>query len=99
LTALGVPGGEFGQFVYGDTQQQVVYGDGFVCIGGQVARFPVQAVGSDGRAQLAVDNAGLPFGGGDLIPGTTWNFQFVHRDTASPTGSFNLTDAVSVLFE
>ena len=65
----------------------------------QVARFPVQVVGGDGRVQLAVDNAGLPFGGGDLIPGTTWNFQFVYRDTASPTAPFNLTDAVSVLFE
>lgn len=98
LNALQLPGGEFGQFVYGDGQQHKPFGDGFVCVKGQVARFPVQQIAGAGTLQLAVDNQGLPPGGGALLPGSTWNFQLVHRDTASP-GGFNLTDAVSVLFE
>ena len=98
LTAKNLPAGEFGQFVYGSQTQQVPYSDGFVCVSGQVARFPVQVIGGAGRAQLGVDNQMLPPGGGALFPGSTWHFQFVHRDTAGG-GGFNFTDGVSVLFE
>jgi hypothetical protein len=99
LTSIHLPTGQFGQFFYGDQTQQAPFGDGFVCIAGQLARFPVLVVGADGRAALAVDSGNLPPGGGALMPGTTWYFQFIHRDTMSLTGNFNLTDAVSVLFE
>ncbi len=98
LSALGMPGGEFGQFVYGDVRQQVPFGSGFLCVTGQLARFPVQVVDTGGRAILDVDNTNLPVGGGDLTMGTSWHFQFVYRDSLAG-GGYNTTDGVSVLFE
>lgn len=98
LWGVDLPAGEFGRFFYGDGSIQVPYGDGFVCVGGQVARFGVVTVGGGGVAEYAVDNTNLPPNGGAILPGTTWNFQMVHRDK-NPTSTFNFTDALSVTFE
>ncbi len=97
LQAYDLPPGNIGRFLYGDQKQHLPYGSGLLCVTGQLARFPVQNIGPAGRAVLTVDNTNLPVGGGLLLPGTTWNFQFAFRDTAG--GTSNLTDAVSVLFE
>lgn len=97
LWARDAPPNEFGQFFYGDLTAQNPFGDGFVCIAGQVARFSIQSTSSQGLAAFAVDNTNLPAGGGAIVVGSTWNFQFVYRDGGSATG-FNLTDAVGVTF-
>lgn len=100
LTAQDLPAGRFGRFMYGDTQTQVPWGAGTICVSGQAVGFDVQTIGPAGRATLEVDNMNLPGGGGQLLAGSTWNFQFVFRD--APAGNprwVNLTNAVQVMFE
>jgi len=99
LWGAHVPPGMFGRFFYGDAMTQVPFGDGFTCVAGQVARFAVVQSGGDGVISFPVDYANLPPNGGAILPGTTWNFQLVYRDTGSSTATFNLTDALSITFE
>ena len=100
LLVTDLPGGEFGAYFYGDMAQNVPFGNGFSCVGGQVAAFPVQVAGGAGRVPLEIDNASLPAGGGALAAGSSWNFQYVYRDTASMMGAtFNTSDALTITFE
>ena len=98
LWGVNLPPQEFGQFFYGDQTTQLPFGDGYVCLAGQVARFPVVQTTDTGVTSFAVDYTNLPPNGGVILPGTTWGFQLVHRDGKSQTGTFNLTDALSVAF-
>ena len=53
--------------------------------------------GGSGRLAFAVDFSGLP-NGGDITAGSTWNFQAWYRDPAGGGTSFNLSDAIEILF-
>jgi hypothetical protein len=105
LTAQGATPNQFALFFYGPEQTQMPLGDGFLCIGpGATGLFrlgPAQLIDGTGRLTRAVDFEAAPAnaGSGEVLPGSTWNFQMWHRDSmaAGGTGS-NLTDAVSVTF-
>lgn len=100
LLVTDLPSGEFGAYFYGDVAQSVPFGNGFSCVGGQVAAFPVQVAAGAGNVSLEIDNASLPAGGGALAAGSSWNFQYVYRDSASTMGAaFNTSDALTVTFE
>jgi len=99
LWATGLPSKEMGIFFYADGQTSLPIGDGFLCLAGQVARFPVQVIPKSGLATLPIDNGNLPLGGGALFAGSSWGFQFMYRDTSKPASTgFNLSDAVTVDF-
>lgn len=75
-------------------------GEGNLCLGGSIARLSLfQAVAdASGEVSVQLDFANLP-ALVQLLPGTTWSFQWWHRDT-SPTGpSSNTSDAVEIAFE
>lgn len=100
LVVSDLPGGEFGAYFYGDMAQSTPFGNGELCVGGQVAAFPVQVPGAAGNAVLEIDNVSLPAGGGALTAGSSWNFQYLYRDSAATTGAtFNTSDALTILFE
>lgn len=97
LYSLGAPSGEFGLFFYGATQVQVGFGDGTICVGGSLKRLPVVKVDTFGMASYDVDFNDLP-AGGDIDPGSTWNFQFWFRDPGAGGSGFNFSDGLSAVF-
>jgi hypothetical protein len=96
----------FGLVYMGPAQTQAPFGDGLRCVGpGALGffRFPVMQADGSGSFMLGpglvAASASLP-PGGQIQPGSTWNFQCWYRDPNGPCGSgFNLSNGVSVLFE
>jgi len=97
LSASQLPPGQFGIFYYGPNQVQIPFGNGFRCVGGSVFRLPVLTIDSQGSAAFSPDLTNLP-PGGDITPGSTWNFQFWFRDPPAGGAGFDLTDGVEVRF-
>lgn len=103
LTVAGAVPLKFGLFFYGPTQVQVPLGDGFLCIGSGAPGIyrlpPPQQAGFFGEGTRALDlNDPLhTSGGGAIEAGSSWNFQYWYRDSASP-GGFNLSDGLAVQF-
>ena len=97
LLANGVPSNQFGLFFYGPSQTQTPLGDGTFCIGGNVNRLPVTNSGPTGTVSFALDFGSLP-PAGEILPGSTWNFQFWYRDPLFGGAGFNFSDAVSIEF-
>jgi hypothetical protein len=105
LIALGSVPSQFGLFYYGPQQTQVLFGDGFRCVGsGGIGIFrlrPILQADATGRAHLDLDLTAFPAssGAGQILPGSSWNFQYWYRDPLLPGGAnFNLSDALEVLF-
>ena len=96
LTASGLPPHHFGIFFYGPGQTSVALGDGFRCVDGPpLFRMDILGSGAAGAVALEVDYGTH---GGQLVAGTTWNFQFWYRDTPAMQAGFNLTDALAIGF-
>lgn len=92
----GIPNG-FGFFFFGDGQQQTPFGNGFVCVAGNVFRLlPGVNFNLAGVATRPVDNtAGV---GTHLVAGTSWNFQIKYRDVAGGGALFNYSDGLNATF-
>lgn len=90
----GIPNG-FGFFFFGNAQQQTPFGNGFVCVSGNVFRLlPGDNFSLSGVAARPVDmNSGV---GVNLTAGTTWNFQIKYRDVAAGGALFNYSDGLNV---
>lgn len=79
-------------------------GGGRLCLGGTLRRYPPRNADSTGGFQVGpgevvavASTASIPFG---PSAGETWYYQVAYRDAADPCGAgFNLTNAVSVLWE
>jgi len=97
LFSLGAPAGEFGIFFYGDAQVQNSLGDGTICVGGTLKRLSAVQVDVFGFTEYQLDFTDLP-PGGDIEPGSNWNFQFWYRDSAAAGSGFNFSDGLSVVF-
>ena len=82
------------------SQQQIPFGDGFLCTGPQVHRLPVQAVDAAGTVARVLDFAQHPFnaGAGQADVGGTLNFKFWYRDPGFGSAGFNFSDGLSVPF-
>jgi len=95
LAANGVPPFANGVFVYGGSQQQMPFGQGFLCIQTPVFRLgPVTNSGAQGQLMHMLDVTNPPNPLGTIGPGSTWNFQGWFR----LGGTFDLTDGLSVTF-
>ncbi|MCP3918853.1 MAG: hypothetical protein GY711_25170 [bacterium] len=104
LTATGLPVSEFGYFLVGSNQGQVIPpgSQGVLCLAcgfqgcAGIGRFNrANEIIQGPTGSLAIDLAALPLSPMAAVqPGETWNFQCWFRDL----GSNNFTDAVSILF-
>lgn len=87
-----------GLFFYGPNEVETPFGDGFLCVGGQVFRLPVTVTDSQGDALLALDLANQQGPNGIIQSGNTWKFQYWYRDPQGVVAQFNLSDGLSVDF-
>jgi hypothetical protein len=84
--------------LYGQLETQRAFGDGYRCLGGHVFRLvPGVTSGADGTLVQYVDFPSLS-GAGTIVAGSTWSFQLLYRDRASPGAGFNATDGIRVTF-
>ncbi len=97
LFSSGCPANQFGLFYYGATQGQSVFGNGFKCVNGQLFRLPPLQIDALGIATQPIDYNNLP-AGGQILAGSTWNFQFWYRDPAGGGALFNLSDGLSASY-
>ena len=101
FTVTGLPRGVPGVLYYGSQQQQLPYGNGWGCIAGSVQRIlPPQTANNTGEVIFPVDLTQFPFTGStnEVLPGSSWNFQYWYRDPAAGGAGFNFTDAVHIVF-
>lgn len=102
LTLDGAPPQRFGMFLYGSTQTQLPFGDGFLCISpfGPIYRVqPVFVIDAQGQAEQWLDFSVPPLLNGPITSGSTWVFQAWFRDPTGPGGSgINTSDAILVTF-
>lgn len=95
LWSIDLPAGSPGGFAYSDQQAALPFGNGTLCLGGSLFRLPPVLVGGDGTAFFSLDYGQLP-GAGAIQPGSTWNFQFLVRDTVG--AGFDTSDGVAIDF-
>ncbi|MFT5150913.1 MAG: glucose/arabinose dehydrogenase [Planctomycetota bacterium] len=102
LSANGAAPNQPGLFYYGPNQTSQAFGDGFRCVGGSTFRLnPVTTSNLLGDNNNALDfTTGVTGSGpGQIIPGSTWNFQYWFRDPGGPGGTgYNLSNGLSALF-
>lgn len=104
LTALHLPGGQFGYALASRTQAFVANpggAQGNLCLGGAIGRYVghVFQVSPGGLAvsELDLTTTPTPHGPVSIGAGETWRFQVWHRD-ANPGSTSNFTDAVAIVF-
>ena len=86
-----------GAFFYGASQAQTPFGNGTRCVGGVVYRLAYhQIVGGELTTEL--DYANPPQSGGQILAGSTWNFQAYFRDPQGGGAQINLSDGLQVTF-
>ena len=93
--------GQNGIFFYGSAQGQVPFGEGNLCVSGQVFRLnPPLVVNNNGTKKRLLDFTAPPAdsGPGAILSSSTWNFQFWYRDPAGGGSNFNLSDGLAVMF-
>lgn len=86
LHAVGVPAQELGLFVYGDALVAPSPGGAYLCVGGQSDRTSVVLTSPAGAAELALDLGTTTAPGAGFAAGSTWLFQFIHRDMGVSAG-------------
>ena len=103
LRAEQLPAGQTGLFAMAPmTTAGTLFGDGVLALGGGFFRYPVRQVSGEGAVEEGPGIVALSagFGSGQILAGSTWNYQFWYRDPSGPCGGgFNMSNAVSVVFE
>jgi plastocyanin len=97
LVASNATPNNFGLFFYGTTQIQNPLGNGFQCVGGSTYRLPPLQLDAFGSGQQLLNFAAPPDPGGQITPGSSWNFQFWFRDPPVGAG-FNFTNGLAATF-
>lgn len=97
LVTTGCPPLALGLYYYGQTQIQNAFGNGFQCVGGATFRLQVISTTAGGVATFPVNFPSLG-GPGQILSGSTWKFQFWHRDPPAGGAMFNLSDGLSATF-
>lgn len=104
LNVYGCPANKPGMFFYGPNQVSSPAGDGVLCVGaGGLGHFRVKPpITTDefGMGSKLFDLTALPAsaGGGQVLAGSTWNFQFWFRDPQGGPAGFNFSDGLEVSF-
>lgn len=95
LHASNAPANQFGLFFFGPNQATSTLGDGVLCVGGSLSRFPVVQTDGSGNVSYSVDFTAPP-ANGVILPGMTSNFQLWFRDIG---GGSNLSDGLTVTWQ
>jgi len=96
--ATGCPPGQSGIFFYGASQAEIPFGNGFLCVSGQLFRLlPPLTTDAFGIAQYQLDLT-TPPPGGAITPGSSWSFQFWFRDPPAGGAFFNTSNALTAEF-
>ena len=98
LQADFCPTGQNGIFFYGPGEQQVPFGNGFLCVTGPQQRLPIVNTGIFGIASYVLDNTAPPQASGQITAGSSWSFQFWFRDPFGGGAGFNTSDGLTVSF-
>lgn len=103
LSVHGLAPGQFGLLFAGTGTDNRAAGDGRLCIGGALKRYPIISADASGRFQLGpgeiVRRARVASPSFAPTPGETWYYQAIYRDGTGPCGAgLNATNAVSVLW-
>ena len=88
----------WGMYTYGQTQYNVPFGNGYLCIspfGPGIKRMATQHLDA---VTLTHDVFQVPTEAAYFQPGSSWNFQFWYRNSAANPLTFNLSDALHVDF-
>jgi hypothetical protein len=97
LHAFPCPPYQFGLFFYGPNQINNPFGNGRLCVGGGIYRLGVVQMDAFGIADRAVDLTNPPQASGQIVSGSSWNFQFWFRDPGLGAG-YDLSDGVEISF-
>ncbi len=97
LGASGNPPSALGRFFMGRFPAEEPFGDGWLCVAGQVVQYPMQRADAAGAARMAIDNRRPP-ALGRLLPSTSWYFQWWYRDPLSTGFGFNLSAGLATTF-
>lgn len=87
-----------GLFFYGPIEDQLPFGNGFLCIAGGAFRLTPIATDGFGHGETSVDFTDPPHVDGTILSGSTWKFQFWYRDAAAGGSKFNLSNGLSAEF-
>jgi len=95
------PPNQVGALVYGANTGSGVWGNGLRCVASPLQRLgPILPCDANGFLDRTIDLSVPPLGAGPyaVLPGSTWNFQYVYRDPASGGFNFDTTNGVTVAF-
>jgi hypothetical protein len=97
LTVAGCPPNKSGIFIYGSDEAQTPFGNGFLCVSGQVIRRipPKLMTSSLGTASLPINFTSFPT---NFLPGANPRFQFWYRDAPGGGQGVNTSNALSMTF-
>ncbi len=102
LFAAPVPPRQPGIFFYGPQKLEIPFGSGWRCVGpGPIGTFflPARMSSAAGELRSDLDLSDPPASGGEILRGSTWNFQAWFRDPAASGFSFNLSDGLTLVFQ
>jgi hypothetical protein len=91
ISAFPVPRASLGLFLYGTQPDSVPFGEGTLCVGGQVHRSAAHSASATGLIFESTVLSDLP----GLTPGL-WHFQAWFRDPAGGPAGFNLSDGIAL---
>ena len=94
LEASGGPPQQPGVFYFGPNQIAMPFGNGMRCVGGSTVRVPPVQLDAAGVAHSELPLVNFP----QLLPASTYNFQFWFRDPAAGGAFFDLSDAIQIRF-
>jgi hypothetical protein len=99
FSVAGGPPGEKGLVILGTQQAQNPFGNGTLCLGGNLQRIlPPVTLSAEGKGIHPIDFEDPTQPTAQIAPGSTWYFQFWYRDSAAGVGDFNLSNGLSATF-
>tara|TARA_R110002126_G_scaffold12416_12_gene54033 strand:- start:811 stop:1959 length:1149 start_codon:yes stop_codon:yes gene_type:complete len=102
IDVIRAPANEFGMFLMGTPSVPLPVGDGLLCVSLAAPGFlrlgSISQVGQDGRTSMTLDTTSLPATHA-IQAGSTFGFQFVHRDPVGGPAGFTVSSALAITFE
>ena len=95
LLVAHCPPDTIGMFLVGDQRDRTPFGNGTLCVGGQLLRLQAIGIDANGFGMQALDLQAPP-AAGQIVAGSHWGFQFAYRDQAAGGAGFGTSDALEI---